>query len=123
MLKIAFPTDDGVTISPHLGRAEYYGVATLDDPQPPRFERRAKVQHGNGGQEHTEHNHDHGAMFAPLADCQVLIGGGMGQPAFDHLTAMGLTVLLTGEKTISAALEAYRNQTLISDMQRVHAHR
>ena len=31
MKKIAFPTEDGETISLHLGRAQFFLVATLDD--------------------------------------------------------------------------------------------
>jgi predicted Fe-Mo cluster-binding NifX family protein len=123
MLKIAFPTDDGVTISAHLGRAPYYVVATLDGANAPQFEQRAKAYHGQDSQGHHDAHHDHNSMFAPLADCQVLIAGGMGQPAFDHVQGMGLKVLLTGEPMIAAALEACRRDQLVSDMRRVHAHR
>ncbi len=62
-------------------------------------------------------------MFAPIADCQVLIAGGMGQPAYDHAISAGLEVVMTGEKSISAALEAYRNGLLMSDPRRIHRHR
>lgn len=131
MTKIAFPTDDGVTICPHFGRAQFYVVVTLNEPDAPQYERREKVAHGSHEAHEHEHEHDaehhqrhdHNPMFAPLSDCQVLVAGGMGQPAYEHAQGMGLQVLLTGEREIAAALEAYRNNTLNIDMRRVHVHR
>lgn len=126
MIKIAFPTDDGETISAHLGRAPFFVVVTLNEPDAPKFEQRSKTYHGNGEHEQHDHgqghDHDHSSMFAPISDCQVLIAGGMGQPAYDHATQAGLKVLMTGEKAIAAALEAYRAGTLTSDPRRIHAH-
>jgi predicted Fe-Mo cluster-binding NifX family protein len=122
MLKIAFPTDDGDTISAHFGRAQYFMVVTLAEPEAPKFEKRSKEFHGDGEPKHHGHEHDHNPMFAPIADCQVLIAGGMGEPAYRHATDAGLKVMLTGEKTIEAALEAYRSGMLVSDVRRVHAH-
>ncbi|HEX7975959.1 MAG TPA: NifB/NifX family molybdenum-iron cluster-binding protein [Anaerolineales bacterium] len=127
MLKIAFPTDDGQTISQHLGQAAYFVVATLGVQDPPQLEQRAKAHHGD----HAQHDHQgegqigHGmaqAMFSTLADCQVLISGGMGQPAYERAVAQGFEVILTGEKDITRALEAYQAGTLVSDPRRVHAH-
>ena len=48
------------------------------------------------------------AMFAPILDCQILISGGMGQPAYDHALAQGLEVILPMQKNIADALDAYR---------------
>ena len=125
MVKIAFPTEDGETISAHFGRAPFFTVVTLNEGEAPQFEKRSKAFHGSAeqapGAEH--HDHDHHPMFAPIADCQVLIAGGMGQPAYDHAIAAGLKVLMTGEKSIAAALEAYRSGLLVSDPGRIHRHR
>lgn len=46
--KIAFPTDDGQTISPHLGRAQFFLVTTLDNSGEIHFEktREATSQRG-----------------------------------------------------------------------------
>ena len=123
MLKLAFPTEDGTTLSAHFGRAPYFIVVTLDDPNEPKFEQRSKAYHGDeahGPQDH--HNHDHNGMFAPFSDCQVLIAGGMGQPAYQRAEAAGLKIILTGEKTIASALQLYRQGTLVSDLRRVHIH-
>jgi len=125
MKRIAFPTDDGETISPHLGRAQFHMVATLDDIGKVEFEKREKAHHG-AEEQHGMHEHPgHGMaqmMFASITDCQVLISGGMGEPAFQHAQAQGLQVLLPAEKNIKLALESYRAGTLVSDARRIHKH-
>lgn len=125
MIKIAFPTEDGQTISAHLGMAPYFIVATIDGPGGPAFEQRAKAHHGSDEHNHSVEGPGHGmaqAMFGSVADCQVLIAGGMGQPAYDQALRSGLAVIMTGEKSIQRALEAYQAGTLTSDPRRVHAH-
>ena len=142
-MKIAFPTDDGRTISRHFGQAAQFLVLSVDDDgQVVARESRRKPAHSH------DHGHDHEnesggqvslgeinvtqgqsgggnghqGMFDLLADCQVLMAGGMGQPAYDRAAAMGLEVVLPGEKDIEKALDAYLAGTLQSDMRRVHEH-
>ena len=154
MKKIAFPSEDGQTISRHLGRAPYFIVATLQDGQPPAFEQRPKPHHGSDHEHSDQQAHDHSApqaaplhpelqkaapnpetsisvsanpegvhaMFSVIADCQVLVAGGMGEPAYQRALAYGLDVYLTGEWKIEAALAAYQAGQLESDLRRVHAH-
>lgn len=124
MEKIAFPTDDGKTISAHFGRAPFFMVVTLDEQGAAQFEQRSKAFHGE------QHSHDmhqtahgHSPMFSPISDCQVLIAGGMGQPAYQHAVDARLKVIMTGEKSITAALEAYQSGLIISDERRIHQHR
>lgn len=124
MKKVAFPTDDGETISCHLGQAQFYLIATLDGSGEVRFERRQKPHH-SAAEAHGPNARPSGrgegqAMFAAVADCQVLISGGLGEPAYEHALAQGLEVHLPAEKNIQAALEAYRAGRLTSDMRRVH---
>ena len=123
MKKIAFPTEDGESISAHLGRAPFFVVASFEDSGPARFEKREKPHHGDS-EEHGQHSHGgHGlgpTMFVPIADCQILIAGGMGEPALERARAQSLEVILPGEKNIKAALEAYRRGTLVSDPRRIH---
>lgn len=129
-MKIAFPTDDGRTISAHFGRAQSFVIATVEGDAEPQFEQRAKAFHGaheeqgeHGEHEgHDHHGHDHAAMLSPLAGCQVLIAGGMGEAGLQDAQAQGLEVILTGEKQITAALAAYRAGTLTSDPRRIHRH-
>jgi predicted Fe-Mo cluster-binding NifX family protein len=141
MTKIAFPTDDGRNISRHFGQAAQFLVLTVEDGQVVARESRLKPAHSHDhGHDHSHEpaaqvslgeinvaqgqgGHDgHQGMFDLLADCQVLMAGGMGQPAYDRAAAMGLEVVLPGEKDIEKALEAYLAGTLRSDMRRVHEH-
>jgi predicted Fe-Mo cluster-binding NifX family protein len=126
MKKVAFPTEDGETISRHLGRAPYFVVASLDESGQVVFEKREKPHHSSA--EHDEqhdpsgHGIGHQAMFAPIADCQVLISGGMGEPAYQNALALGLEVILPAELSIQKALKAYQDGRLESDPRRIHRH-
>ncbi|MCL4562455.1 MAG: NifB/NifX family molybdenum-iron cluster-binding protein [Chloroflexi bacterium] len=124
--KIAFPTDDGNTISPHLGQAQFFQVVTLDGDQMVHTEMIAKTQHHHHDAHPAEHDHPSAhpgqEMFAPLEGCQVLIAGGMGEPAFNRIQALGLEVYLTRQKNITLALEAYRAGQLDHDPRRIHVH-
>ena len=127
MKKIAFPTDDGETISRHLGESRFYLVALMDDAGNTTFEQREKPRHDHArekaDQEHEcEHAQRGPALFTPILDCQVLISGGLGQGAYEHALNQGLDVILPAQKNISDALDAYRAGTLVSDMRRVHKH-
>ncbi|GAB4533459.1 MAG: hypothetical protein Fur0018_22790 [Anaerolineales bacterium] len=115
-MKIAFVTEDGVRISNHFGRAPYYRVLTLSDGHVTADEPREKAHHGAQGGGHT---HNHGDMFAPIADCQVMVAGGMGTPAYAAAQRAGLEVILVGGD-IQPALQAYLEGRLESDPRRVH---
>jgi predicted Fe-Mo cluster-binding NifX family protein len=64
----------------------------------------------------------HGAMFEPISDCQVLVAGGMGAPAWEKARGAGLAVYLAGG-TIADALAAFARGDLRSDERRLHQHR
>jgi predicted Fe-Mo cluster-binding NifX family protein len=123
-MKIAFPTDDGETISKHLGQAQYFQVITVEEGQVQASERREKASHSHNDQAH-EHEagmHPGQQMIEAIRDCQVLISGGMGQPMYNRAVSSGMQVFLTAEDRIEDALEAYRQGKLTSDMRRVHVH-
>ena len=125
MQKIAFPTEDEVTISRHLGEAPFFMVATLDDAGKISFEKREKP-HNVLGEESSQHVRGGGGvgrlMMAAISDCQVLISGGMGAPAYEKALARGLEVYLPAEKDIKKALDAYIKGELENDMRRIHQH-
>jgi predicted Fe-Mo cluster-binding NifX family protein len=125
--KIAFPTDDGETISRHLGEARFYLVAMVDEDGEANFERRGKPRraHEQSGRERQQDGRHAGGgptLFAPIVDCQALISGGMGDSAYRHATSQGLEVILPADEKIMVALEGYLAGTLVSDMRRVHKH-
>lgn len=137
MIRIAFPTDDAKTISAHFGSSKYFIVLDVAFGKIQCKELRDKIGSqpiklsdflkGELGSEKDcgcseDLRLQGGGKFALLSDCQVLIAGGMGERAYKKTTEMGLKVLLTGEKSIPAAMDAYMSGTLAVDMRRIHAH-
>ena len=130
-MRIAFPTDDSVTISRHFGHAPHYTVVDIENGMETGRESRDKAFHSHGpSHEHNhsaehdhghDHGHDHKTMFTSVADCQVLIAGGMGKPALSAAEATGLAVILTTEQTIERALQAYLAGVLVHQSQLAHA--
>lgn len=121
-MKIAAVTENGNTISNHFGRAPYFKVISLQGNEIVAEETRSKPYHGQT--EGHEHSHDHALhadMFAPIADCEVLLCGGMGEPAYQKAISAGLEVFLTGGE-IDAAVAAYLSNDLASDIRRIHHH-
>jgi predicted Fe-Mo cluster-binding NifX family protein len=121
-LKVAVPTDDGETISHHFGQAKYFRVISVENNAIRASELREKASH-----QHSDHSHPAGAhpgqlMVAAISDCQVLISGGMGAPAFSRASAAGLQVILTPVASIEAAVQAYLAGTLDSHLNLIHAH-
>jgi predicted Fe-Mo cluster-binding NifX family protein len=121
MPKIAFATDDGITVGQHFGKTRFFAVADLTAGAEQPLEQRPKWHHGL--QENHSPAHSHDSMFEPIQDCAVLVVGGMGTPAYQAAQAAGLQVILTGEKSIQEAIQAYQEGRLHSDDRRIHQHR
>ena len=128
-MKIAVVTDDGAVISAHFGQAAYAAVFTIEDGQAVERELREKPHHGA----HHDHRHDHnggqrqgGGLFRQilpvLQDCQVLIGRGMGQPAFVKLQQAGIEPILTDIREVDTAVQAYLDGAITHNPKRVHQH-
>ncbi len=136
-IKIAIPTDDGVTISRHFGQARAFLVVTMEEGEIIDQELRELPNAGGHDHHHHHHDHDHGhdhhhhgmggnpahmAKFEYVRDCQFLIGGGMGQPAMQRLQAMGLQVALTDHKRIADLLDEVKSGQVKHNPRRVHHH-
>jgi predicted Fe-Mo cluster-binding NifX family protein len=121
--KIAVVTEDGQKVSSHFGMASLYKVFTIEGGKAIGEETREKPHHEQHPNHHTEygHRHHHADMFTPITDCQVLICGGMGEPAYRKALASGVEVYLTGGP-IQTALRAYLNGEAPSDLRRIHRH-
>jgi predicted Fe-Mo cluster-binding NifX family protein len=123
MQKIAVVTENGRQISSHFGMAPVYRVYSVEDGKVVAEEERAKPHHIH----HPDHDsgHEghglHADMFAPILDCQVLICGGMGTPAYQKALAAGLEVVLSGGE-MRAAVDAFLLGRLDSDPRRIHQH-
>ncbi len=123
-MKVCFPTDDGLVLSRHFGQALYFKVCTLENNQMASVELRPKAHHSHGerGQEHAQGIHPGQLMFETIADCQVLICGGMGAPAYNRAIAAGMEVFLTPEASIDVALKAFQDGKLVSELGLLHEH-
>ncbi|MFO3796842.1 MAG: NifB/NifX family molybdenum-iron cluster-binding protein [Anaerolineales bacterium] len=124
ILRIAAVTEDGERLSAHFGMAPLYRVFTIENGQIVSEETRPKPHHAQHPREHDPHEHgrhNHADLFAPIRDCQVLLAGGMGEPAYQKARAAGLDVILSGGK-IAEAIDAYLKGALESDLRRLHRH-
>jgi predicted Fe-Mo cluster-binding NifX family protein len=123
MQKIAVVTENGQQISSHFGMAPAYQVFSVEDGKVVAEEQRLKPYHAH----HPDHNGAHAGhglhedMFAPIHDCQVVICGGMGTPAYQKALAAGLDVVLTGGD-MRTAVDTFLLGQLTSDPRRIHQH-
>lgn len=124
-MKIAAVTDDGKTLHSHFGQAPYYEVVTIENNMVVARERRDKPAHQHGQpHEHAAGGGDTHAqgMARVIADCQVVLARGMGQPAFQALQAAGIEPILTEKQTIDEAVNAYLRGELTHRDDRMHRH-
>jgi len=121
MLKIAVPTDDGVTVSRHFGQAAYFKILNLDEGKVVSVEIREKVVHEHGSQV-PQGIHPGAAMVDSIMDCNVLIAGGMGSPVYQRAINVGLQVILTRQQDIDLAVRDFLAGSLENDPELVHVH-
>jgi predicted Fe-Mo cluster-binding NifX family protein len=93
---------------------------------------RDKLGHANfGGEEHPEEPgqahglgpqaHDrHLRMAEAIADCEVLLCGGMGQGAYQSIQARGIRPIVTDLTSIDEAVAAYVDGTIVDQTNRLH---
>jgi predicted Fe-Mo cluster-binding NifX family protein len=121
-IKLAIPTDDGEAISRHFGQAKYFRVITLENNRVASSELREKASHQHGDHSHPAGVHPGQQMVEAIADCQTLLSGGMGTPAYNRAIATGLEVILTQQISIDSALQAYMAGTLKNEPLLIHTH-
>jgi predicted Fe-Mo cluster-binding NifX family protein len=132
-MKIALITDDGQTISQHFGRAQYYLVATIENGDVVQREMRSKLGHNHfSSQEHAEqpadqpHGFDpashnrHTNMAQAIADCEVLVCGGMGAGAYESMRALNIRPVVTNLVGIDEAIQAFLSNQLVDHTEKLH---
>ena len=131
-MKIAAVTSDGLTISPHFGRASYYAVITVEAGSIVKRELRDKLglshfvhqeQEHERGQPHgsgPEAQDRHVRMIAAIEDCQVLLARGMGWGARKSLEQAGIKAILTDIQDIEAAVKAYLDEEIVDHTELLH---
>jgi predicted Fe-Mo cluster-binding NifX family protein len=131
-MKIAAVSDDGVTISQHFGRAPLYVIVTVEGDKAVNKETREKSGHHTFAAHHADvkpgepHGYDagaqvrHASMAETIADCQVLLAGGMGLGAYDSLKNSNIEPIVTDVKDIDEAVQRYIDGKLDNLMERLH---
>ena len=132
-MKIAAVTEDGTTISQHFGRAPLYVVVTVEDGKIVNKETRDKMGHHTFAAHHPtdlapgqRHGYDagsqvrHNNMAEAIADCQILIVGGMGWGAYESLKSRGIESVATDVRGIEEAVKLYLEGKLPNLMERLH---
>lgn len=130
-MKIAVVSDDGTTISQHFGRAMFYVVSTVEGGKVVSKEKRPKAGHHTFGphEQHPVGEHHgsdaasqakHRTMADTIADCQVLLAGGMGRGAYESLKSYNIQPVVTDVEKIDQAVQLYADGKLPNLMERVH---
>jgi len=135
-MKIAAITEDGKTISQHFGRAPYYLVLTIENNRVTAREMRDKMGHAHfAGENHGEETHGqdprghgfdpaaqnrHAQMAAAIADCQVLLCGGMGAGAYESMKQAGIRPVVTDIPAIDEAVSTFLSGQITDHVERLH---
>jgi predicted Fe-Mo cluster-binding NifX family protein len=130
-MKIAAISEDGTSISQHFGRAPVYVVVTVEDGKIVSKETRAKAGHHAFAATHSDlasgerHGYDagsqakHASMAETIADCQVLIAGGMGWGAYESMKSYNIEPVVTDVESIDEAVKLYLAGKLPNLMERL----
>ena len=62
----------------------------------------------------------HASMADTIADCQVLVAGGMGMGAYDSMKSYNIEPIITDIKNIDQAVNLYLQGKLPNLMERLH---
>jgi predicted Fe-Mo cluster-binding NifX family protein len=129
-MKIATVTDNGTKLSQHFGRAPIFIIATAENGKVTAKEKRVRASqnicachHDSEPGCHEGHGQDaasqakHSGMADSLADCQVLIAGGMGSGAYQSLKSRGIETFVTDVEDIDEAIKLYLNGQLVNLME------
>lgn len=131
-MKIAAVSEDGINISQHFGRAPLYVVLTMKENKLEKREIRAKTGHSTFAATERppapgeKHGYDagaqsrHASMAETIADCQVLLAGGMGWGAYESLKSYNIEAVVTDVEDIEEAVQLYVAGNLPNLMERLH---
>lgn len=116
-MKIAFPTRDYRTISGHFGKMNGLLFLTIDDGVEVGREQRdmsGMPMCRVGGGEKPKF------VSERLADCDVVIAGGMGTSMVDRIEATNTEVVITDIGMVDEALSSYLSETIEHQPQLAH---
>jgi predicted Fe-Mo cluster-binding NifX family protein len=118
-MRIAVPTNDGVTLSAHFGRSAAFLIFELENGQITKRETRPNGAHhaaGNGEcQQGGGEVHSHTGIVAVLADCDAVLCCGMGSRAAEALKTAGIApVPVSVSGSAEELVAAYATGSLIA---------
>ena len=113
-MKIAVPTNDGLSIAEHFGRSAGFLLFETENGQiTSRQMKENTAQHTHaqsscGNQAESAGAHDHTTIVTALAGCDVVICAGMGRRAADALKQAGVReVIVTRPGPVEEPVQAY----------------
>ena len=118
-MRIALPTNDGESVSPHFGRSAGFLVFEVEEGQVKSREMRPnQMQHSHdqgacGSHSAGQEPHSHAGILSALAGCDVVICAGMGWRAAEALKSGGIgEIAITTPRPAEEAVAAYLAGTL-----------
>jgi len=102
-MRIAIATRNQETVTAHYGKAPGFLVFEFRDGRLVDRRFREKRRPGPGADAHGHQGGGGRAAAALIADCDVVVAGGMGRRAARHLDAAGVAVILTDERSVEEA--------------------
>jgi len=122
-MKIAVASDDGITLTGHVGKCEMFIVFDTNEKEIINIEKRINsfTMHKTGEHQHGHHNHEHQGggrhlgIIDGLKDCTYLICCSGGPGLIDDLNSQGIQVILTGEMEAEKAVKLLLEGNLKND--------
>jgi predicted Fe-Mo cluster-binding NifX family protein len=120
--RLAFASYDGLTISRHFGHVKQFIVVEFREGA--EIDRSLR-QNADAlpDETHRTRGHDHDALLDVIADCDLIVAGGMGLPMADRARERGFEVILTSEQTVDRAIARYLTGELGHEPALAHAPR
>jgi len=103
-MRIAIPSDDGINVASHTGRASGFVIYDIENDQAIRIEYRSNRYTGHAlgkcdGSEHHSSNqhHSHDSLLGALDDCNMMLAHGMGPRLVADLATRNIQVVFCDE--------------------------
>ena len=112
-MRIAVPTNDGVSISEHFGRSAAFLIFEIENGQIKSRELKSNGAKHSHAQEACDHHstestpHNHAGILAALEGCEVVICAGMGQRAAEALKGCGTQIVTAAPASAQDTVTAY----------------
>ena len=112
-MRIAVPTNDGISISAHFGRSAAFLIfETENDQIKSRSSKSNAGKHSHARGEHNDasaanHSHDHAGILTTLEGCETVICVGMGHGAAEALKGRGMQIVFAAPGPADETVAAY----------------